>query len=445
MTLSALLAQREADGRPIRVGLVGAGKLGGTWLAQARRTPGVHVVAVADLRPDHARLALARAGFAAERCAADDVSEAARLGTTWVGEDAVSVVRAPEIEIVVEATGSPAAGVRHALACAATAKSLVMANAEADALAGPLLAERVRQGGGVYSLANGDQPALVCALVDWARASGFDVVAAGKGTRFLPRFRRSTPETVWADTGVTPEQAAAAGLNARRYNAVLDGTKSAVEMAIVANATGLDAPPNGLGFHPCGARELPRVLRPEADGGVLARAGQVEVVSSIERDGAPVPDDLRHGVFVVIAASSRHVATAFGEHGVATDDSGRYAALWRPAHLAGLELGVSVASAALRGESTGEPVAWRADVIAVARRDLAPGAQLDGEGGYAVYGRLVPAEVSRRLRALPIGLATGVPLVRAVAADAPVTLADVALDEDAEVVRVRREMELLFG
>lgn len=445
MSLSAQLAGRAAEGRPIRVGLIGAGKLGTTYLAQALRTPGIHVVGVADVRAGQARLALSRAGFAAERCVAESAEDAARFGTTWVTDDAGALIAAPHVDVIIEATGSPSAGVRHALRCAGEAKHLVMANLEADALCGPLLAERVRAAGAVYSLASGDQAALVCELVDWARTNGFEIVAAGKGTRHLPRYVRSTPETVFTDFGLTPEQVAASGMNPRRCNAVLDGTKSAIEMAAVVNATMLEAPAAGLGFPPCGVRSLPQVLRPRADGGILDRPRVVEVVSSVARDGEPVPDDLRWGVYVVVAAGSAYVSSVFAEYGLATDESGRYAALWRPAHLVGLELGATVASVALRNAATGAPVRWAADVVAVAKRELSVGTMLDGEGGYTVYGKLMPAEDARRAHALPIGLAAGARLKRAVKTDDLVTSRDVELDGSSDVVRARTEMERTFA
>jgi len=348
MGLHALLRARAAAGRPVRAAVIGAGKFATMWLAQVPHTPGLHVVALLDLSPDRARAALARTGWPAERCAARSIADAARTGATFVGDDAAAAVAAGEVDVVVEATGDPAAGVRHALACAVHGKHVVMVNVEADALCGPLLARRVRAAGAVYSLAWGDQPALVCELVDGLRASGFRVVAAGKGTKFLPRYHASTPETVWAEYGLDPAAAAAQGLSARMFNSFLDGTKSAIEMAAVANATGLDAPDDGLAFPPCGAHDLARRLVPRDAGGVLARAGQVEVVSSLARDGSPVPDDLRWGVYAVFEAGSDYAAACFSEYGLASRGE-RHAALWRPYHLIGLELGVSVASAALRG------------------------------------------------------------------------------------------------
>ena len=441
MNLYARLQERAGAGRPLRVALLGAGKFGAMWLAQVRRTPGIHVVAVADLRPDRARESLERAGWPPERYGAGDAEEAARRGTTWVTEDALGAIASAHVEIAVDATGSPAAGIRHALACCAERKHVVMVNVEADALAGPLLARRAVEAGVVYSLAWGDQPALICEMVDWARTAGFPVVAAGKGTKYLPEYRQSTPETVWRHYGFTAEQVAAGDFNARMFNSFLDGTKSAIEMAAVANATGLAPAPDGLEFPPCGVDELPRVLRPREAGGVLHHAGQVEVVSSLERDGRPVPRDLRWGVYVTFEAESDYVSRCFREYGLRTDESGRYAAMYKPFHLIGLELSVSVASAGLRGEPTGQPRAWLADAVATAKRDLARGEVLDGEGGFLVFGRLAPAAASRRAGGLPIGLAHGVRLRRPVARGQPVRWGDVELDEEAEAVRVRREME----
>jgi predicted homoserine dehydrogenase-like protein len=230
-------------------------------------------------------------------------------------------------------------------------------------------------------------------------------------------------------------------MNAQMFNSFLDGTKSAIEMAAVANATGLTPAPAGLGFPPCGVDDLPRVLRPASDGGQLHHKGQVEVIASLERDGRPVFRDLRWGVYVVFEAPSDYVQRCFGEYGLVTDPSGRYAALYKPYHLIGLELGISVASAGLRGEPTGAPTGFRGDAVATAKRDLAAGETLDGEGGFTVWGKLMPAADSLRLGGLPIGLAHQVRLRNAVKAGATVCWADVAIDESTEAVRVRREME----
>ncbi|MEN9314352.1 MAG: hypothetical protein RIS35_745 [Pseudomonadota bacterium] len=444
MNLHRLLTARAAEGRPIRIGLIGAGKFGSMYLSQVPRTPGIHLVGVADLSPARARAAMKRVGWPADRLSARGFAQAARQGTTCVIDDPFRLIAADEIDLIIDATGSPSAGVAHVLACCEHRKHVVMVNVEADALAGPLLARRAAEAGIVYSLAYGDQPALICELVDWARAAGFEVIAAGKGTKYLPRYHASTPDTVWGHYGIAPEDARAGGMNPQMFNSFLDGTKSALEMAAVANATGLLPPKNGLAFPPCGVDDLPRVLRPIADGGQLSERGQVEVVSSLERDGLPVFRDLRWGVYATFAADSDYVRRCFREYGLMTDDTGNYAAMYKPYHLIGLELGISVASVGLRGEATGAPTDWLADVVATAKRDLQPGELLDGEGGHTVYGRLMPAVDSLAIGGLPLGLAHGVKLRRAIPAGTPVRWKDVEFDREATAVRFRREMEKVF-
>lgn len=444
MNLYQRLVARAEAGKPLRVGLIGAGKFGTMFLSQALRTPGLHLLGVADLAPERARESLARSGWLAERIAAPSLDKAAQSGVTWIGDDAPALIAHPALDIVIDATGNPAAGIAHALAAVAAGKHIVMVNVEADALAGPLLAAKARAAGVVYSLAYGDQPALIAEQVDWARAAGFEVVAAGKGTKYLPEYHRSTPETVWPYYGLTAEQARLGGLNSRMFNSFLDGTKSAIEMAAVSNATGLLPAPSGLDFPPCSVDDLARVLRPKAEGGALHHKGQVEVISSLARDGSPVARDLRWGVYVVFEAPSEYVQRCFAEYGLATDPSGRYAALYKPYHLIGLELGISVASVGLRGEATGAPTGFRADVVATAKRDLAAGEMLDGEGGFTVWGKLMPAAESLRLGGLPIGLAHRVPLRQAVKAGMPLRFADVVLDEMDAALRFRREMEAAF-
>ncbi len=429
MNLWRMAKARAEDGRPVRVGLIGAGKFGSMFLAQVPTIPGLEVAVIADLDPERARAACRTVGW-----------DEARLGRTRFVASGREACEDEAVEVLIEATGSPAAGIAHALAAMDAGKHLVMVNVEADVLAGPLLAARAAECGVVYSMAYGDQPALTAELVDWARATGFTVAAAGKGTKYLPAYHAVTPVEVCSHYGLTPEQAAAAGMNPQMFNSFLDGTKSAIEMAAIANACGLDVPEDGLAFPPCGADDLAHVLRPRAVGGCLERDGMVEVVSSLERDGRPVARDLRWGVYVVLKAPNDYAAACFTQYGLKTDVTGRYAAMYKPFHLIGLELSISVLSAALRGEPTGCSRAWRGDAVAAAKRDLRAGETLDGEGGYTVWGKLVPAARSRTLDALPIGLAHGVRLRRDVAAGTILSAADVELDEGALAVRVRREM-----
>jgi predicted homoserine dehydrogenase-like protein len=444
MNLHHLLQARAERGQPLSVGLIGGGKFGSMFLSQVRTTPGMHLVGVADLSPERARAALAATGWPDERIGAGSFADAAKGGTTHVTDDAMRMIAAGEVEIVIDATGSPAAGIAHVLACCEHGKHIVMVNVEADALAGPLLAKRAAAAGIVYSLAYGDQPALICEMVDWARAAGFEVIAAGKGTKYLPAYHQSTPDTVWRYYGLTAEDARIGGMNAQMFNSFLDGTKSAIEMAAVANATGLTPAPGGLAFPPCGVDDLPRVLRPAEAGGQLHHRGQVEVISSVERDGRPVFRDLRWGVYVTFEAATGYVERCFKEYGLLTDDTGRYTAMYKPYHLIGLELGISVASVGLRREATGVARAWHGDVVATAKRDLAAGETLDGEGGFTVYGKLMPAADSLALAGLPLGLAHHVKLLHPVAGGQPVKWTDVAFDAANPAVRFRREMESEF-
>ena len=441
MNLHAKLQERAASQRPIRIGLIGAGKFGSMYLAQVPRTPGVHLVGIADLSPAGVHTNLARVGWEPERLQAASLDEAVRLGSTHVSDDWQALVRHPAVDVVVECTGSPLHAVDHILEAFAQRKHVVNVTVEADAFCGPLLARRAQAAGVVYSLAFGDQPALICDLVDWARTCGFPVVAAGRGHKWLPHFAQSTPETVWGYYGLTPEQAARGGLNPKMFNSFLDGSKPSIESTAVANATGLGVPSNGLLYPPASVEDIPFVTRPISEGGVLERKGMVEVISSLEPDGRQIPYDIRMGVWVTVEGETEYIRNCFEEYNAHTDPSGRYFTLYKRWHLIGLEVGVSVASVALRAEPTGVATGWHADVVATAKRDLKPGEMLDGEGGYTVWGKLLPAATSLRLGGLPLGLAHGVKVVRTVAQGQSLSWDDVAMDTQTHAYQIRSEME----
>jgi predicted homoserine dehydrogenase-like protein len=444
MNLHAKLLERAAAGHPIRIGLIGAGKFGTMFLAQVRRTAGMHLVAIADLDVARACGQLRAAGWDAGAFAAASPGNALKSASTHVGADADALFACPEIEVVIEATGVPEAGIRHALAAIAHGKHIVMVNVEADALAGPLLARRAKAAGTVYSLAWGDQPALICEHVDWARACGFKVIAAGKGTRYEPHYHQSTPDTLWdiLDRYLRIEDRGS--INPKMFNSFVDGTKSGIEMTAVCNATGLVPQSGGLGFPPATRFELADVCKPHAAGGRLEREGVTEVVSSVYRDGRDVPHHLALGTYVVFEGESDYARRCFREYHLLPDSSGRYAALYRPIHMIGLELGISVASVALRGEPTGAPVGFNSDVVATAKRALRQGEMLDGEGGFCVWGRQTPAARSLALGLLPLGLAQKVKLKRDVAEGEMLRWDDVAYDPNDAAVRFRREMEAAF-
>jgi predicted homoserine dehydrogenase-like protein len=445
MNLSSMLKERAAAGRPIRIGQIGAGKFGTMFLSQVRLTAGLHLVGLADLMPGRARERMIGVGWPAEQTSAGSLADAIQTGATFLTDDALAVISHPGIEVVIEATGDPATGIRLAQAAVRHGKSIVMVNVEADALAGPLLARQARAAGVVYSLAWGDQPALICEHVDWARACGFKVVAAGKGTRYHPSYHASTPESVWSILDQYLKIKDRNHVNPKMFNSFIDGTKSGIEMTAVCNATGLVPQSAGLGFPPASRFELAQVCKPRGEGGTLEKKGVTEVVSSLDRDGRDVAHHIAMGTYIVIESDSAYARQCFVEYNCLPDATGTYAALYRPTHMIGLELGISVASVVLRKEPTGAPVCFNSDVVATAKRGLRKGEMLDGEGGFLVWGRQTPAQVSLAEGYLPLGLASDVRLTRDVGEGQTLRWTDVAIDPAADAVKVRREMEAAFA
>lgn len=444
MSLYQKLLARAAMHQPVRVGLIGAGKFGSMYLSQVPRTPGVHLVGIADLSPEAARRNLSRVGWSVEQTQAASLDMAIATGQTHITENWEDIVGHPQIDVIVESTGNPIAAVDHILRAFEEGKDVVNVTVEADAFCGPLLARRAAEAGRIYSLAFGDQPALICDLVDWARTCGFPVVAAGRGHKWLPHFCESTPDTVWENWGLTPEQATRGGLNPKMFNSFLDGSKPSIESTAVANACGLDVPSNGLLYPPASIADIPFVTRPRSEGGVLEKKGMVEVISSLEQDGREIPYEIRMGVWVTVEAETDYIKNCFEEYKAHTDPSGRYFTLYKRWHLIGLEVGQSVASVALRGEATGAAREWRADVVATAKRDLRCGETLDGEGGYTVWGKLLPAKTSEAINGLPLGLAHGIRLTRPVSKGATLSWDDVEV-HDSRAYRLRQEMVRLFS
>lgn len=441
MNLFAKLKERAANGDPVRVGMIGAGKFGSMFLSQVLKLEGIHLIGVADLSPDNAKSNMEFVGWTPEQFSAASLDSAAQSRATHVSDDWRSLVAHPRIDIVIECTGSPVHAIEHTLEAFRQGKHVINVTVEADAFCGYALAQKAREAGVIYSMAYGDQPALTCDLVDWARACGFNVIAAGRGHKWLPEYRKSTPETVWDHWGVSREVAERGRLNPKMFNSFLDGSKPAIESSAIANATGLDVPAEGLQFPIGGAEDLATIMRPKSEGGCLDHKGMVEVASSLTREGEPVPYDIRQGVWVVFEGDTEYLRNCFTEYKVKTDPSGRYTSLYKRWHLIGLELPISVASVGLRGEPTGVATTFKGDVAAIAKRDLQAGEVLDGEGGYTVTGGLRPAQASLQAGYLPLGLAHDVKLKNPIADGAPITFADVEIDETTTAYKLRKWME----
>jgi len=407
----------------------------------------MQLVGIAELDLEKAMQACLRTGWPKEVLYFGDstatIDDGARRGKIVLTGNSEQLIRA-DLDVIVEITGITEAGTYHAWTALETGKHVVMVNVETDVLLGKALKKKANEKGLVYSLAYGDQPALICELIDWARTAGFEVVCAGKGTRYQPEYHYSTPETVWKYLGFSEEQLASGRYNPQMYNSFLDGTKSAIEMCAVANASGLIPQKCGLQFPPVGADELPDILKPKSAGGILEHSGTVEVVASENRDKTPIKRHLRWGVYIVFKALNDYARHFFSQEELHTDSSGEYVALSRPFHLIGFELGVSVASAALRTEATGSADLFVADVASAAKKDLKSGDILDGEGGYTVYGRLVQAEESVRNKYLPMGLSREAKVVRSVAKDSILTYDDVELDDRQFSYKIRKMMEEEF-
>jgi len=444
MSLHRQLQQLAENHQSIKVGLIGGGKFGSMYLSQIPTTPGIHLLGIADLSPANVKSNLARVGWKPSQSEATSLDQALQTGQTHITDDWESLVTHPEIDVIVECTGHPIAAVDHCLLAFKNGKHVVNVTVEADAFCGPLLAQKAAESGVIYSLAFGDQPALICDLVDWARTCGFPVVAAGRGHKWLPHFSESTPETVWAHYGLTPEQAVRGGLNPKMFNSFLDGSKPSIESTAVANATGLSVPSNGLLYPPASVEDIPFVTRPISEGGVLEKKGMVEVISSLEADGRKIPYDIRMGVWVTVEAETDYIKNCFEEYNAHTDPSGRYFTLYKRWHLIGLEVGMSVASVALRKEATGVAHCWNADVVATAKRDLKPGEILDGEGGYTVWGKLLPSNKSVSMGGLPLGLAHDIKVIKPVKKGQSLSWDDVAVDTSTHAYKIRKELESKF-
>jgi len=444
MNLFTQLQKREQESKPIRVGVIGAGKFAAMFFSQARLTPGIKIVGIADLYPEKAKAACLRTGWPEAvltfQSTVEGINRAADTEKTAITDDALALIES-NVDVILEVTGIPEAGTLHAMRALESGKDVVMVNVETACLLGPALEKKARQNGRIISLAYGDQPAIICEQIDWARAIGLEVVCAGKGTRYQPEYRYSTPDTIWDYYGFTREQVDSGDYNAKMFNSFLDGTKSAIEMCAVADASGLLPQTAGLQFPAVGADHLQEVLIPKADGGILEQSGTVEVVASENRDGSPVKNDLRWGTYVVFKAPTDYVRRCCNEYGLKTDSSGYYSALYRPYHLIGLELGISVASVVLRGEATGATGEFIGDVAAVAKKNLKPGDTLDGEGGYAVFGRLVRAQESLAAGYLPMGLTDHAKVVKPVVKDSILTYKDVQINENSAAFMLRKTME----
>ena len=411
----------------IKVAFIGCGKFISMFLAQYNQLKKIKIDSIIELDLDKAKRNCSNCGLSEQKI--NDINFTSSLENTFNRD----------IDIYIEATGNPIVGTIHAVKIIKNKKHLILVNVEADVTCGKYLSDLANENGVICSMAYGDQPSLILEQIEWSRLNGFEVVCAGKGTKYHPDFEYSTPETVWGYYGLSKERAEKeSGMNPKMFNSFLCGDKSAIEMCAVSNATNLKCPENGLTFPPVGVYDIAKKLIPKNKGGLIDFEGQVEVISSIDREKKDIPNDLRWGVYIVIKAGNQYVKNCFKDYGMVTDESGDYSAIWRPYHYIGLELAQSIYSIALDNRATGYTKNYNAEVASVAKKDLKKGDKLDGEGGFCAKGKLVTSQTSKKENLLPLGLTDHALVNKDIAKDQIITIKDVDLNLPEEVIQARK-------
>ena len=419
------LAARAEARRPVRFAIVGAGQMGADIVSQVGQMKGMEVVALADLDVERARQAYEIAGVPSDRVVAVETEggarDAVRAGKFVICGDAALIPAIPEVESVVDATGNPEAGAHIALDCFEARKHLVMMNVEGDVTIGPVLRRRAEKAGVIYTLAAGDEPTALMELYSFARALGLEIVAAGKGKN-NPLDRDAVPDAYEAE-------ARRRGLNPMMLVEFVDGSKTMIEMACVANATGLVPDVPDMHGPSTSVPELNQVFRLRDDGGILGRKGVVDYAV-----GKVAP-----GVFLTVTTSHPRLKQCL----VLRDmGHGPVYTLFRPYHLCSMEVPITVALISLHGRPTMQPRDQLVtEVTAIAKRDLEAGTVLDGIGGRTHRAGLRIYEEARRERALPLGLARGCRVKARIPKGSLIRLDEVEPLEGTLIYRLRKEQE----
>lgn len=424
-----LRARERELGRPVRVGLVGAGQMGLGFVAQVSRMPGMEVAAIAEVVPERAERAFQRSGRTGsggwDKAVADPADGAAAIaaGRPVVVSDALALTRLP-VDVIVDASGVPEVGANVAFSGLMAGKDVALLNVECDVTVGYLLATLAERVGAVYTVCRGDEPVECRILVDYVRDLGFEVVCAGKG--------KNNPLDPSATPASQEERAAAIGASPKMLASFVDGSKTMIEMVALANATGLRVARRGMTGPAATVPSLAEVFRPEADGGVLTARGVVDYCT-----GPVAP-----GVFVIGYCDDPVVMDEMAYLGMG---QGPYYSFYRPYHLASVEAPLSVARAVLDRAPSLVPRYWRAEVLAVAKRDLRAGEPMDGIGGHTVYGLASDAESAAREGLVPLGLAAGGRARRDVPVGTLLSHEDIAVDQASTIATLRRLQEALLA
>ncbi len=410
----------------IKVAFIGCGKFVSMFLAQYNHLNKIQIDSIVDINIKQAKKNCSNSGLTKESIEKINFS------------NSLDEILDRDIEIFIEATGNPIVGTVHANKIIKNKKHIILVNVEADITCGKYLSDQATKNNVICSMAYGDQPSLILEQIEWARLNGFEVVCAGKGTKYHPSFEYSTPDTVWGHYGLTKERAEnESGMNPKMFNSFLCGDKSAIEMCAVSNGANLKCPSDGLTFPPVGVYDIAKKMIPKKDGGLIESQGQVEVISSIDLEKKDIQNDLRWGIYIVLKAKNEYVKNCFKDYGMVTDSSGNYSAIWRPYHYIGLELAQSIYSIALDSRATGFTKNYNAEVASIAKKNLKKGEKLDGEGGFCVRGRLINSKKSKNEKILPLGLTDAAILKKDISKDEVIKLEDVELNLPNEIIEAR--------
>jgi predicted homoserine dehydrogenase-like protein len=422
------LERLEKDGTPIGTALIGTGQMGSEIIAQVGLMKGMRIRIAVDINTDAALGAFRDAGYTGDIAVTDNEHEAALAmaeGKPVVTKDYRLAISRNEVQAVIDATGSPEMGARTTLECIRHKKHITMMNVECDITAGPVLRDLCHSAGIVYSLTAGDEPGSIIEVYRFAKAIGFEIVAAGKG--------KNNPLDIYANPGVLAEKAAQRKMSAKMLCEFVDGSKTSIEMAAVSNATGLVPDVSNMHGPRVNIRDLSRVFALEKDGGILKHKGVVDYGIG----------DINPGVFVIFTTESQKLRDALVQRDMG---EGPYYLLLRPYHLCSCETPLTVAQAVIYGESTGYPGRrLYSECTAIAKRDLKAGETLDGIGEYCYRVGIEKYEDALALKALPAGLAKGAVLTRDFAKDSVITYNGVRFEGESVLRNMRNVQDNLYS
>jgi predicted homoserine dehydrogenase-like protein len=427
--IDSKLEQLEKQGAPIRTALIGAGQMGKEIVAQISLMKGIRCDIVVDLSTDLAMEAyriIGAEGNAVSVETAEQAQAAIENGKTAVTTNYKAAVGAKSIQCVIDATGSPEMGARITMECILKKKHIVMMNVECDITIGPLLRLLSEQAGIVYSLTAGDEPGSIVEVYRFAKALGFDVVAAGKG--------KNNPLDIYANPGMKEwaDKAAAREMSPRMLIEFVDGSKTMIEMAAVSNATGLVPDIRGMHGPRCNVSDLKNVFSLKEQGGILSKTGVVDYGIG----------DINPGVFVIVTTDNQRIRDGLVQRDMG---EGPNYLLFRPYHLCSCETPITAVQAVVYGESTAHPMDHlTSECITIAKRDLKKGEVLDAIGEYCYRASIELADVAKEGNMLPVGLAKGAVLTCDVKKDEVITYDMVSLDDSSVLLQLRRMQDQLL-